>query len=97
MFIYHLLINTFIGLLIDKDFFVCFLLLSLLLGLSELKIQEIPLLCNLTAHERRMMVVSRLPNIKVPSLFDNFDARRVISSFQIGIVVCIGTIIFKKK
>ena len=30
-----------------------------------MKIQECPLVCNYTAHERRMMLISRLPNIIV--------------------------------
>ena len=41
------------------------LILFYCVGLTELKIQEIPLLNSYTAHERRFMVISRLPNIQI--------------------------------
>lgn len=43
-------------------------------GLSDLRIQGCPFLDELTAHERRMMLIARLPNIKVLNGGDEISA-----------------------
>ena len=47
-------------------------------GLDELRIQGCPFLDEYTAHEKRMMLIARLPNVKVW-----FISRYVIDMFTI--------------